>query len=123
MNNPIALSPVEIGALFLAFCGAIAAIGKAAEYVAKLIGAARKPEEKQNEQIAEVEKRLEAVEATLKAHEQFFANDKDKLDTLMDGMRVLQYASLATISHAINGNDIENLRKVEHDLQSYLAKK
>ena len=123
MNTPIELSPMEIAGLFLAFCGAVAAIGKAVEYIAKLISAAKKPEVKQNDRIADLEKRLSAVEGTLKDHDRFFENDKDKLDGLMDGMRILQLASLATISHAINGNDIDKLREVEHELQSYLARK
>ena len=122
MNNPISLTPLQIAGVFLAVCGAIASIGKASEYVLKLISAAKKPETKQNDRITTLEERMDKVETALHDHDKFFANDKELLDEIKEGMHVLQRASLATLSHAINGNDVDRLKETVKELQDYLTK-
>lgn len=98
MQDPIMLSPSDIVTIFLGICGAIAIIGEAAKWLATAIKSIQKPEEKQNAAI-------------------------EKLAEIIEGMRVLQRVNLATLSHAIHGNDIEKLKEEEHELQEYLTRK
>lgn len=108
---------------FLAACGAIAVIGGASTWVVKLITAIKKPETKQDEKIAALEKRVGELETKIKDHETFFKNDSTALENLQDGMKILLQGNLALMSHAINGNDIEGLKKEQEKLQQYLLER
>lgn len=122
MDQPITLTPSDLAAGILAVCGAIAVIGKAIEWIGKGVSLLKKPETAQNEQLRTLDVRITALEHKTELYEGYFANDNSKLEEILEGMRVLQRVSLATLSHAINGNDIEELKKVQKDLQDYLTK-
>ena len=127
MNETITLSLNSVVTVTLAVFGAVATIGKGVEWIEKLIKALRKPETTQNDRLDDMEARLSAVEKRVEAdhtlYMQFFERDKGKLDDVQEGMAVIVKAMLATISHAINGNDTEVLRREQSSLQEYLAKK
>lgn len=114
-------------AWILGICAAIATIGKAFEWISKGIRQIRKPETKQDEKIQEHEERIKRLEdefeTTTKRHEQYFLNDQKKLEEITEGIQILLKVSFATLSHAINGDDIDHLKEVESDLKEYLIKK
>lgn len=114
-------------AWILGICAAIATIGKAFEWISKGIRQIRKPETKQDEKIQEHEERIKRLEdefeTTTKRHEQYFLNDQKKLEEIIEGMHILQRVSLATLSHAIDGNGLDKLRKAESELQEHLTGK
>ena len=127
MNNQIIITPTELIAWVLGICAAIATIGKAMEWASKGIRTIKRPETEQNERIKDHEDRIKRLEdesrRTNERYEQYFLNDKRQLEEIIEGMHILQRVSLATLSHAINGNDIEKLKVVESDLQEYLTGK
>ncbi len=123
MDTPITMTPTDIITFFLGVCGAIAVIGQAAKWILEFIQTIKKPETKQNEEIDKLGTRVTKVEKKVTEFEGYFKNDQDQLAELLEGMRVLQRVNLATLSHAIHGNDIEKLKEEEHELQEYLTRK
>ena len=67
-----------------------------------------------------IEERLSAVEKKLDEHQDYFSNDNERLDIIEEGNKVTQRALLALLSHGIDGNDVEGMRKAKAELQDYL---
>lgn len=53
-------------------------------------------------------------------YENHFSKDLRRIETLEEGNKVTQKALLALLAHAIDGNNVEQLRKAEDDLKNYL---
>lgn len=86
----------------LAFCGAVAIVGGAMTYLYKVIRPA----------ISLVE-RVEKLEQINKENE-------DLMDTLISSNKYLLKSILAMMESAINGNNIENLKKTKAELQDFI---
>lgn len=116
MNQPITFTPQQILELVLWVCGAIVSVSAAIAVIVKVVQKAKAPEKNQNERIDKLEKEMEKFK-------QFFENDNRRLRRLEDGNIVTQQALLALLSHALNGNDINSLKKAKEHLESYLTGK
>jgi hypothetical protein len=97
-------------------CGAIVTISPAVTVIIKVIQKAKQPEESQNKRLDDLEKKVER-------HEQLFDNDNKRLIELEKGNRVMQQSMLALLSHALNGDDVDSLKKAKDNLQNYLIDK
>ena len=64
--------------------------------------------------------RLEAVEKKQEQHDEYFSRDLKRIESIEEGNRVTQKALLALMSHALDGHDVERLRKAKDDLNEYL---
>ena len=103
---------VVIGGI-LALCGAIATIGGAVEKVAKVVKAAKAPNDEQDRRLASAEKEIADIKG-------FLANDKKRIDTLENGNRVTQRALLALLAHGIDGNNQKQMEDAKKELESHL---
>lgn len=104
MNQQITFTPYEVYTCLMVICGAIVTLSAAIADVS------------QNERIDALEKKVERFE-------QLFDNDNKRLIELEKGNRVMQQGMLALLSHALNGNDVDSLKKAKEDLQQYLIGK
>ena len=95
----------QIVSLILWVCGAIAAVGAAVAVIVKAVTAAKSPWKK------------------LDQHSGYFANDKTRMDIMDEGSRVTQKAILAILSHAIDGNNVDELKQAKKELQNYLIER
>lgn len=95
--------------IFLAICGAIITVGGAGTIIVKLWEKKRKPNKDAHEM--------------LKKHSEQLDNDNKRLKELEEGNRVIMQAMLALMSHALDGNHTEELRKAHDDLKEYLIKR
>jgi len=75
----------------------------------------QKPQQTQDERIENIEKRLDKLE-------QEQDETATRLCNIETGNRIMQQALLAIMGHAINGEDIEELRKARQMLYDYLTK-
>lgn len=100
----------------LAICGGVTVILTAAGHVYKVVQAAKAPAKK-------VEERLAKLEDTVKEHKGYFANDKERLEAIEEGTKVTQKALLALLSHGIDGNDTEAMKRARDELNDYLIKR
>jgi hypothetical protein len=97
-------------------CGAVCTIAAAIAVFYRAIAKAHEPEHIQDQ-------RLDALEQQVKKFAEYLDRDNRRLNTLDEGNRVTQRALLALMSHAINGNDVDELVKAKKSLENYLIDK
>ena len=111
------MGPLEIAGLvvggILALAGAVTTLGSAAEKIAKVVRAAKAPNDEQDRRITAAEKDIKDIKG-------FLDNDKKRLDTLEDGNRVTQRAILALLGHGLDGNNQKEMKDAKAALESHL---
>lgn len=116
MDETINISMGQICTAFLAFCAGVSVIGAAIGWIIKAVNAVKAPGKKQDERMAAIEKRIESLE-------KYSESDKARLDDIEEGNHVTQRAILALLSHGIDGNDLDSMRKAKDELTNYLTKR
>lgn len=71
---------------------------------------------KQTESINKLSQKTEAIEQRLDS-------DKQRLDDLETGLKYTLESLLALLSHAIDGNEVDGLKKAKQHLNDYLIQK
>ncbi len=56
-------------------------------------------------------------------YDDHFSKDLRRIESIEEGNKVMQKAMLALLKHAIDGNNVEDLRRASKDLQDYLIDK
>ena len=97
----------------LALAGAINTLGSAGEKIAKVVRAAKAPNDEQDRRITENENAVKEIKG-------FLAKDKQRLDTLEDGNRVTQRAILALLGHGLDGNNQKEMKDAKVALENHL---
>lgn len=105
----------DVVTIILAACGGIITIGGAITVIAGWISKMKSPEKAQDERIAQLEIRLNGIEARNAVY------DKE-LSRITETLALIMKAQFATLGHAINGNDIDTIKKVQAEMQEYLTK-
>lgn len=111
--NTISFTPGELVAALLWICGTITAVSAAVTVIIKMVTKAKAPERRQNERIEALEKKMEKVNELLD-------NDNKRLRALEEGNKMTMEALLALLGHAKDGNNVQQVEKVEKDLSEYL---
>jgi hypothetical protein len=81
-----------------------------------------------NEPTAQLESRVKAIEDRINleysqkflAYDAHFNRDLKRIEAIEEGNKVTQRALLALLNHAIDGNDVEEIRRASKDLNEYL---
>lgn len=100
----------------VAVCGGFSGICVAIGWVIRIVTQLYKPEQNQNARIKNLEDEVNELKEKL-------ISDKERLDMFDEGNRITQRALLALLSHGIDGNDIESMKKAKDELQEYLIRK
>lgn len=116
MDALITFTPAQLIAGIATICGLITAVAAVIALIFKVVNKAKAPGREQDD-------RLDALEADVKTLKQWAANDKKAIGDIEEGNRVTQQALLALLSHAIDGNNTEELRKAKTSLNDYLIRK
>lgn len=106
----------DVYGLMLGASGCIVTVSAAIGVIIKWVQAAKKPNSEQNA-------RLDAIEKRLEKHDMMLANDDKRQANLEEGNRVTMEALLALLSHGIDGNDIEGMKKAKREIQDFLISK
>lgn len=109
----VELTPAEIWAGVLATASAAVLLINATEKIAKVVHAAKAPNARQDEILADLLEWRKKVDQAL-------ATDLSRFDALDNGERVTQRALLALLDHGIDGNNIEQMRHAKEELQNHL---
>lgn len=104
---------VKVARAIIEICGGFTVVCVAITWMVKAFKGMKKPETTQNDRLTKLEVRMDAVEG-------FLGNDNRRLNTIERGNRVTQEALLALLSHAIDGNNIDDLKSARKSLQTYL---
>lgn len=113
METVVQFNVGQLIALILGMCGGIVTISAAVTVLIKTAQKIKEPEHKQNE-------RIEALEKQVDKFNKFFDNDNKRLMELEKGNTVTQQALLALLSHAINGNNEDELKNARSNLEKFL---
>ena len=123
MDNVITFTPSELVGFITAIGGAIVTIGAVAALIVKLFNRLKAPENKQNERLDNIEKRLTEHDETIITFKQYFTNDDNRFKSIERSNKITQGALLALLKHALNGNDLNSLKDAEKTLEEYLIEK
>lgn len=110
------LAIADIISLFLAFCGGISILGAAVCYIGKAVGWIRKPEVQKSIMLEDHEKRISKLE-------ELTEKDYEEIKTLEKEVKMLLKATLAIMKHDVDGNNTEELKRTQKDIESYLLDK
>lgn len=123
LNGDGVLTFQEFWTILMACCSALITISAAVAVIINAVKKLKEPENVQNREIKELQDKMKTFENRLNKHDEFFGNDNKRLLAIEEGNRVTQQAILALMQHAINGNDVDKLKKAEDDLKTYLINK
>lgn len=127
MDRIITTTPQDIVNTILAICGAIITISAAFTVVYKVIMKAKEPDKKQDERISALEEDVQKIEARLQLGNKRFEADAERTDAIETGMRdsikVIIETLQALTTHAIDGNNISELKEARKQLTEYLLKR
>ena len=90
-------------------CTIVMSLGGAGAIIISIIKWFKKPDKDRDIMINEHEKKLE--------------NDHKRLMELEESNKIMMQSMLALMSHAIDGNHIEDLKQARDDLQKYLIRR
>ena len=124
MDQPIMLSPQDIFTIIVAVCGAIVTVSAAMSVISKAINKTKEPDKKQDERITALEEHVKKIDDRLALGNQRFQSDKDRADNMELAMkesnRVIIESLQALTVHALDGNNVEELRNAKKQLTEYL---
>ena len=127
MNTIISFTPLQLIGVFLSICAAIVTILAAVNAINSLFEKWRKkkkkPEEIQNDKIANIEKMLMDHDKRFEKYDEILKKDSERLEAIEESMKIDRKGFLALIKHAIDGNDIESLKESRKELEEYLINK
>ena len=123
MDNVISFTPSELVGFITAIGGAIVTIGAVITLIFKLANRIKAPEDKQNERLDAIEKRLDGIDEAQDLFRQYFTNDDNRFKAIEKSNKITQGALLALLKHALNGNDVNSLQDAEKQLEAYLIEK
>ena len=103
-------------AIILAVCGGILTIINTIDKVVGAGKAINAPNEEQNRRIA-------ALEVRCDKYDRYFDSDKQRIMDLEQSLSILMQGTLALISHAVNGNDVDKLKDTQEHMLDYLTKR
>ena len=85
---------------------------------------AKAPFEEQNIRINGLESKISDIELRLKRHDEFFTNDKTRLDSIekeAKQVNTIMIKSLQALTeHALNGSNAEQLHECSKEMNEYL---
>lgn len=127
MNDPIMLTPHDIFNMILAICGAIITISAAITIIVKAVDKAKAPDKLQDQRITDLEESVKKINSRLDQGDRHFDMDTQRVNNLEEAMRksnkVIIESLQALTAHAIDGNNIDELKSAKRALEQYLIEK
>ena len=127
MDQPIMITPHDIVNIILAICGAIITISGAIAIIVKAVDKAKAPNKKQDERIDALEAEVKKINERLQLGNERFQSDSERVDALENQMKatnkVIIESLQALTAHAIDGNNIQELKDAKKGLDDYLLNK
>lgn len=63
------------------------------------------------------------MKETVKKHEEYLKKDRNEIEEIKEGNKVICKSIMTMINHELSGNDVNNMRKMRDELQEYLIDK
>ena len=97
----------------LGVCTSIVTIDRVVDIIIKIKTRSETP-------VSNLEARLALIEKHLEEVDRYLAQDKMRLDEYGEGSRTTQRALLALLANAIDGNNVDQLKKAKEELEGFL---
>lgn len=127
MDQQIVFTPHELWNMILALCAAIITISTAITVIIKAVEKAKEPNKKQDERITALEESVKKINERLQLGNKRFESDAGRVDDIECNMKstnkVIIESLQALTSHAIDGNNIQELKEAKKSLDEYLINK
>lgn len=127
MNTPIMLTPHDLWNIILAVCGGIVAISAAFAVVIKIVDHFKTPDKLQNQRIEVLETEVTDIKLRLKEGDKHFEAQDRWMKEFEDGMKKREKLMIESlqclISHAIDGNNLDELKSQKHSIDKYLLER
>lgn len=127
MNEPIGITPAELWSVVLAVCGAIITISGAIAVIVNFVQKAKEPNKRQDERIEALELSIKHINDRLERGDRHFISDAERMSNLEKEVKttnkVIIESLQALTSHAIDGNNVEQLKNSKKALDDYLIDK
>lgn len=120
MHEPIEFTLSQLSSIIVNICGLMISVNAAVSIVVKIMNFLGKPEQKQNDNIAELTSRVQLIEEDQKLINQYITSDSVRIKAIEEGNRITQRALLELLSSALNDSNGESLEQTRRDLQNYL---
>ena len=106
----------------LVICGGFITLLTLWNMIEQRIKSTKMPTTNLEERVSLLEKKLEfEIKATFVEYDARFGRDKQKIEVIERGNEVTQQAILALLSHAIEGNNEEEMKDARKALNKYLV--
>ena len=123
----IVINPNDLWQVIVAVCGGIIALSGAGGVIVGIVHKMKSPNEKQNERLTALEADIKKINERLDADNNRFQDDADKLNELEGTMKfttqIIIKSLQALTAHAIDGNNINQLKATDKELNNYLIGK
>lgn len=119
MDTTFFFTPGDLVTGFLFICGAIITVSGALTAVINWLARKKAPEKKQDERITALENRMKEFETV---HSARLDKDELRLVRLEESTEATNEALLALLGHAINDNDVDEVRNARKKLENLLIK-
>lgn len=127
MTEPIGITPAELWSIVLAVCGAIITISGAIAVIVNFVQKAKEPNKRQDERIEALELNIKHINDRLERGDRHFISDAERMSNLEKEVKttnkVIIESLQALTSHAIDGNNVEQLKNSKKALDDYLINK
>jgi len=127
MDTPIMLTPHDLWNIILAVCGGIVAISAAFAVVIKIVDHFKTPDKLQNQRIEVLETEVTDIKLRLKEGDKHFEAQDRWMKEFEDGMKKREKLMIESlqclISHAIDGNNLDELKSQKHSIDKYLLER
>lgn len=127
MEHAITISPHELWNMSIALCGAIVTVSAAVTVIVKAVEKAKEPNLKQDDRITALEEAVRKINDRLQLGNKRFESDAGRVDLIERNMKstnkVIIESLQALTSHAIDGNNIQELKDAKKSLDEYLINK
>lgn len=76
----------------------------------------------QNKKIEQLDLEIQKLKSEIMSINEKLDNDNKRINGTKDGERVLMRSVLALMTHAIDGNHVEELKEAKKEMESFLIK-
>lgn len=73
--------------------------------------------------LKEVKKPTDDLKEKVNKHSEYLAKDKEEIEEIKAGNKVICKSIMIMINHELTGNDVNNMKQMRDELQNYLIEK
>ncbi len=123
LNYAFTVTPAEILGGILALCVAITTIAAAISVISTWFNKIKGPDKARDAEILALKNRMSETESKIQQMSARLEEGNRKFDNIEEGSHVMQRALLALLSHAIDGNNTDEMKDVRNELNRYLIER